>query len=120
MVCDHFYDLHEQAEDLGIPDDNDTGEDLSMCRGVCWVAHFVKPPRKGASVARWVIAITPKADIEIVAHESTHAALSIAHWHRLNISGLESKQEELAYLVGWATRTTSEAIARYKNLTVRK
>jgi hypothetical protein len=58
--------------------------------------------------------------LEIIAHESAHAALSIAEWHKLPISGDDDLQEPVAYLVGFVTAQVHDAIKRHRGLTRRK
>lgn len=108
LVLDDFHDLSSQADALGVPDEDE--EDFTMCRGVCWAAHFEKPPRPGASVARWVIAVKPRTYAEIVAHEATHFGLSVCGWHELHFSTKDNEQEVLCYIVGWAVEAVNDAI----------
>lgn len=98
-----------RAHRLAVPLDSDT-----TVRGLTWEDPYKNPPRKGGSVGRWVILLRPDADIGIIAHESTHAAVFCLAWHEVRFG--RGNDENLAYLVGWVTETVVSVIQEERQL----
>jgi len=111
IVLDRFEnvpDFHESLVSLGIPiaeDEAEADKDLFPCRALTWPLPFEpgQEPYDGASLARVVVVITRSTDIELLAHEATHAALFFAIWHGFPVSVKAELQEPLSYMVGHLT-----------------
>jgi hypothetical protein len=109
LVLDRFEnvpDFHDAMRRCGIKvtkADRNGDKGLFPCRALTFKRPFKKAPRPGASLARVVVVITQDTDIELLAHEATHAALFLSKWHGLPVSLKAKYQEPLAYLVGHLT-----------------
>lgn len=64
-----------------------------------------------AKFGRWVIALKPDADINVVAHEAMHAALYVAKHHGVPIDYYHD--EPLAYLVGYIAELCQRVLDEY-------